>query len=561
VKAVYGSGLSGSSCFSFISHYLEPPGNLQGAGIQDTALLTWNQPQTLLKSPSGATALPQGLTGYVVYRDGNYLDSLKNSETTTFSDPGLYPGTYTYKVAATYDLTPYGFPGVMAQSYPAGPVSVDIIYGRHLPFTENWDQGLFSTNGWSFDPDQGNWSIVNGLGNPPPSAQFSWSPVRTNYSRALLSPVLDASSITCAGIWMDFDYRLLDHNSTGNEHLAIEVYYNNTWHLLADYANSGSTSWISQHLGITPVKEKAFRFRFRAYGQNSADIVSWNIDNINVYSICKPPQRLDASAAGNDVRLTWKPPVCEDGYPLNEGFEETFFPPEHWNRIITNNNATWSHTSSNSPIGVHSGEYAAGLSWDYSYQNEWLIAQDVEITGNLQFWSYAFQGSTHSDHYYVKLSEDEGITWQTLLDMSALPAFPSASGYNEWTTPYVIDLSSHIGQVVDIAWQAVDGDKQGLWYPWAIDDCTVAGGHSPVPKNSLNEGPYNIFRQDGGSGEYTRINASPVTDTTYLDPGLNPGTYRYFVTAYAADCSLNTASDTVLIDVISDIPLMDPDGI
>jgi hypothetical protein len=552
VAAVYGSGLSALNCVSFVSGYLPPPVNLQGAGIEDAAFLSWDIPVSKKKQISSPNTNPPGLIGYIIYKDGVYLDSLSNADTLNYYDYGLYPGTYSYKVASLYNLTSYGFPGVFAQSYPAGPVDVEITYGSHLPFAEPWDQESFSYHGWEFDPDQGNWSIDNSNGNPAPSAQFSWNTPRTNYSYSLISPVLNATSLSCANIWLDFDYRLLDHNATGNEKLAVDAFYNNTWHSIEEYSNTGSTSWISRHLNLTPVKGKAFRIRYRASGLNSEDIVKWNIDNINVYSICKPPRNLTADSSGYDIHLTWSAPICEDGLPLQEGFEETSFPPPDWTQIITNmNNITWEHIPRSNPAGVHTGMYAAGITYGYSHQDEWLIAHTIEITGDLTFWSYAYQGSVHMDHYYVKISEDQGIHWQTMLDMSALPPFPSSSGYNEWITPYTIDLSAHLGQVVDIAWQAVDGDNQGLWYSWIIDDCSVGGKKIVLTGKTASDGTYNLFRQDGGYGDFTKINQSPVQDTTYLDMGLTPTIYRYYVNSSNPDCSTSTASDTILINIVT----------
>ena len=554
VAAIYGSGSSAVNCFPFISWFLSPPVNLQGTGIEDAAYLTWNRPETLMKSHSPSKTNPPGLTGYIIYRDGTYLDSLKNADTLYYYDLGLYPGTYSYKVAATYDLTQYGYPGVFAQSYPAGPVSVEITYGRHLPFAEAWDQASFVYNNWIFEPDEGNWTINSNLGNPAPSAQFSWDPPQNNYSYSLISPVLNASSLACANIWLNFDYRLLDLNATGNEKMNVEIFYNNTWHSIAEYSNAGNTNWISRHLDITPVKGKAFRIRFRASGMNSEDIINWNIDNINVYGVCKPPEQLAADSSGYDIRLTWSAPVCEDGYPLQEGFEEATFPPADWTQVITNiNNVTWKQTNSASPYGVHSGTYAAGLTWDYSHQDEWLLAQNIEITGDLKFWSYAYQGSSHLDHYYVKISEDQGIHWETLLDMSALPLFPSGSGYNEWSVPYILNLSSHLGQVLDIAWQAVDGDGQGLWYAWIIDDCSVGSKKISLPTSPASAEGYSVYRQDADNGDFNLLTPNPVYDTTYLDQDLIPTIYRYYVTTYNPDCSFNTSSDTVLINLVTGI--------
>jgi hypothetical protein len=523
-------------------------------GIEDAAYLTWNKPVAKMKNKSSSKMNPPGLTGYIIYRDGIYLDSLTDADTLYYYDLALYPGTYTYKVASSYDLTPYGYPGLFAQSYPAGPVSVDITYGLHLPFSESWDQATFNYNKWAFDPDAGNWSINNSLGNPAPRAQFSSDPPRIYYSYSLITPVLNASSLACANIWLNFDYSLLDHNATGNEKMNVEIFYNNTWHGLAEYSNTGDKGWISSHMDITPVKGKAFRIRFRASGVNSEDIINWNIDNIHVYGICKPPEQLAADSSGNDVRLTWSAPVCEDGYPLLEGFEEATFPPPDWTQVVTNiNNVTWKQASSTSPAGVHSGLYAAGLTWDYSHQDEWLIAQNIEITGDLKFWSYAYQGSIHLDHYYVKISEDQGVHWATLLDISALPLFPSSSGYNEWSVPYTVDLSSHIGQVVDIAWQAIDGDGQGLWYAWIIDDCSVGSKKIFLPTNPTSTEGYNVFRQDANNGDFNLVNPGPVYDTTYLDQGLVPSVYRYYVTVNNPDCSFSTSSDTVLINVVTGI--------
>jgi hypothetical protein len=239
---------------------------------------------------------------------------------------------------------------------------------------------------------------------------------------------------------------------------------------------------------------------------------------------------------------------------LLEGFEEATFPPPDWIQVITNvNDVTWKQTGTGSPAGVHSGLYAAGLTWDYSHQDEWLIAQNIEITGDLKFWSYAYQGSVHLDHYYVKISEDQGAHWEILLDMSQLPHFSSPSGYNEWSVPYTLNLSPHLGQVLDIAWQAVDGDGQGLWYAWYIDDCSVGTKKITLPTSPVTSEGFSVYRQVNGAGNFTLLAPNPVYDTTYLDQGLVPTLYRYYVTSYNPDCSFSTSSDTVLINLVTGI--------
>jgi hypothetical protein len=203
--------------------------------------------------------------------------------------------------------------------------------------------------------------------------------------------------------------------------------------------------------------------------------------------------------------------------------------------------------------GVHSGDYSTGVIWDYFHQDEWLIAQDIEVAGNLQIWSFAYQGSVHLDHYYVKVSTDNGASWDILLDMSALPPYSSSSGYNAWNTPYNIDMSGYMGEVLDIAWQAVDGDNLGLWYAWAIDDCMIGTKKLFPSKQVRSILGYDIYRQDFGYGDYNKINPEPVQDTSFTDTDLTAGDYRYFVYAIVSDCNLVTPSDTITVDVITGI--------
>ena len=500
------------------------------------------------------SAPPAGLLGYYIYRNGTLRDSLLNPDILFYYDFALDPGTYSYGVSAKYDLTSYGFPGQTDQSVQDGPVTVIIDYGRLLPFFEPWEQGTFSYNDWSFNPGQGNWLINTDEGTPLPSAEFSWEPAQHDYTFYLQSPVLTALNVQCAKVWLDFNYYLKDNNFTGQEQLSAEIYYNSRWHTIVTYTNYGDIPWTAQHFDISIVRGKAFRIRFTAKGAYSPDINSWKIDNIYVYTVCNPPLNLAGDAMGYDIQLTWSPPDCSgNGYLLNEGFEEQQFPPANWTQTITNTNSTWNHSDAASFVGVHSGDFSAGVIWDYYHQDEWLIAHNIEVTGDLQFWSFAYQGSVHLDHYYVKVSSDHGATWDILLDMSALPSYPSASGYNQWDEPYNIDMSSYSGEVVDIAWQAVDGDNLGLWYAWAIDDCVI--GTKKFYKAGMTRSilGYDIYRQDPGSGDYIKINSDPVPDSSYLDSSLPAGEYSYFVNAVLPECTYHTSSDSINVDVITGI--------
>jgi len=105
-------------------------------------------------------------------------------------------------------------------------------------------------------------------------------------------------------------------------------------------------------------------------------------------------------------------------------------------------------------------------------------------------------------------------------------------------------MSSYIEQTVDIAWHAVEGNGQGLWYSWAIDDCLIG-------TDAFNLTSYDIYRRTGGTGIFTQINLAPNYDTTYLDADLSPQEYHYFVMALSPGCTQPVPSDTISLDVIT----------
>jgi hypothetical protein len=138
--------------------------------------------------------------------------------------------------------------------------------------------------------------------------------------------------------------------------------------------------------------------------------------------------------------------------------------------------------------------------------------------------------------------------------MTALPPFGS-NGYNQWEQPYTINLTSFAGEVVDIAWEATDTDGLGLWYPWAIDDCSVGSkkiGIQPLSPELLSG--YDIYRKAWNTTDFVRINQGTVADTAYTDQGLDAGQYSYFIRSVSVDCSSTVSSDTILVDVVAGIP-------
>jgi len=167
----------------------------------------------------------------------------------------------------------------------ADTMNIDIVL-LHIfvdfPFEEDWASGDFETNGWTFFPAQGNWSINNTIGNLSPSAQFSWNPNQYNYSFELCSMEIDTRSITYDA-WLEFDLQFVNFTATGNEKLRVDVWNGQEWIQLVEFANTQHMPWSRKSFNITGYATGQFtRVRFVAHGHNSFNIDFWRIDNISI---------------------------------------------------------------------------------------------------------------------------------------------------------------------------------------------------------------------------------------------------------------------------------------
>jgi len=181
--------------------------------------------------------------------------------------------------------------------------------------------------------------------------------------------------------------------------------------------------------------------------------------------------------------------------------------PDGWDRIITNTSTdgpvpgTWTVNDYASTDVSPFGTYHAGLWWDYGHQDEWLISPEVYIEPGfeLEFWSAVFLGSTHADHYYVKVSTDGGNSWSVLWDASA-----ESGGWNYYSSPFVLDLGDYNGQHVHISFNAVDGPtNDGLWYIWFIDNVAIG------PEGDRNTIDISQFERMSRAVEYAEAAVAP----------------------------------------------------
>ncbi|MCB5251394.1 MAG: carboxypeptidase regulatory-like domain-containing protein [Candidatus Cloacimonetes bacterium] len=209
-----------------------------------------------------------------------------------------------------------------------------------------------------------------------------------------------------------------------------------------------------------------------------------NLGDIIINEIANSPRNVVAleNTSFSQVDLSWEAPAAVQN--ITEDFEGAIFPPYLWTQVITNTGSpnpsgvlpTWGSVgtvASTPDIVPHSGERQAGLRWVTSHQDEWLKTPLFACppSAHLTFWSNVFLGSMNGDHYYVKVSTDDGISWITLWDASV-----QSGGWNYYTSPIAIDLSAYAGMQITIAWNARDSYlNNGLWYSWFIDDINING--------------------------------------------------------------------------------------
>ena len=150
-----------------------------------------------------------------------------------------------------------------------------------LPFYEPWNDG-FEAQGWSFDPEAGNWLINETVGVDAPSAEFNWSPSVTEYSYALVTNDIVADG--ASNVALAFDLQLSDYAADGNEMMTIEVFNGTDWNEVVTFANNGNIDWTSYTFDISEYAiGNIFNVRFVAHGLDSYNINYWNIDNVKIY--------------------------------------------------------------------------------------------------------------------------------------------------------------------------------------------------------------------------------------------------------------------------------------
>ena len=288
------------------------------------------------------------------------------------ADPltGSVPAGGNVNVEVTFDAAGLGvgtYNGLLSinSNDPAHPVKdvpavLQVKVPGAMPLVEDWASGSFGTNDWTFDPAQSNWVINATYGNPAPSAAFNWSPAITNYSFALVSPMLNATAVT-DNVTLKFDLELNNFATTTLEGMAVEVWDGSAWQMVQDYPNTnGSFPFTSEAFNITSLAAgHNFAVRFRAYGEDSFNINYWYLDNIKIY------QQVVGNLTGTITKLS-------DGSPVQGAV------------ITIENSLSGVYTATSGANGVYTIPGAEAGAYDLSVVKEGfnVIEDNVAIVGN-----------------------------------------------------------------------------------------------------------------------------------------------------------------------------------
>lgn len=415
----------GITAFSQPGSYYPPPANVDYHN--DT--LTICPPDSL---PGG----PVVLLGYNIYVDSVFYDNF------TVTDPEdtfdyfldhetLLPGSREFCVYTVYNQW-------ISESTCDTAV---VIYGTDLPFLEDWSSGNFEEQQWI--TSSGNWVISNDEGNPAPTAEFTGYPVQFDYSISLESYPINALGMTEGKIWLDFNLKLDDLQSTGNEWLRVQVWNwsNQVWTTFAEYRNDdGGFNWTSEHINIKArAMNKVFRVRFQASGVNSADIQGWIVDNIHIYRKCDGPDNLELNEHLDYNELQWYGP---DGCGIDEWI--------HWDDLVNSGNS----------IGT-------GDTVEFDVAARWTPAQLVHYN-YASIYSIAFFPAEPAATYHVRVWAGAGPDTM-IVDQVVVAPLIGQWNYVSLTSPMLLDISKElwVGYYISTT----------TGYPAGVDDGPAINGY------------------------------------------------------------------------------------
>lgn len=494
------------SSFSYLSYSTDYPP--PACVLYDNLSLTICPP-TPLPDP------PVILLGYNIYADDVFIDNIPVSPPFDtifyfFEESQLIPGPANFCVKAVYN-------------YWISEPTCDqdtVFYGFELPFYEDWSSGSFETNGWTVDCS--NWQIVSDTGNPAPVAVFNGQPTLTNYNQVLVSYYFRADTFNIEDIYVRYDLKLDNINTTGLEELKLQVWdwNSNSWTSFPSHNNGGTTDWKTYQWTISvQSRERVSRIRFVTTGINSSDIERWMIDNVSIVAECKSPKNLSVEVIYPYLprKLTWTGFI---GYPYFIHYDDNvnFLSIGTGGIVEFEVAARWTPSQMTGLAGTRISMIG-------------FVPAEPQATYTIKIW----QGAGAEDLVHEQIATDLDFgEWNIITLDSLVPLDISRelwAGYKV-VTPTGYPAGCDDGPAIDGfgnmmnygGWQTLLQINPELDYNWNIR----------VYPTDISPGAFdyiNIYREENFMGEFVRID-STHHPTQYIDYNVFPSVYYcYKVTA------------------------------
>lgn len=207
----------------------------------------------------------------------------------------------------------------------------------------------------------------------------------------------------------------------------------------------------------------------------------------------------------------------------------------------------WQHAT----VGGHNSGGHAVCYTDYADEphNDWLITPQMALTGT-QMLSFYAQRSTNSTQ-----EPDEISIWISDEDIVLTAPSDSSEALPHFTQIYQTDIPQGDYQFYEVSLSGYSGNRYIAFvrrnepydgYNLRLDDVTIdelpscERPHNPYISNvssseanlnwSSSENSFNIYMKTNGTDDYTLVNSSPVSDTSYLLTSLTTNTqYTVYV--------------------------------
>lgn len=291
------------------------------------------------------------------------------------------------------------------------------------------------------------------------------------------------------------------------------------------------------------------------------------------------PANLQADVYGTSVTLHWNHGNVGEVIS-GTGFEGDTFMPEGWtikktysyNPNVPGNWEHWKNGNANGTPYTHSGNCSAllrasgdGGDDDASWmQDEWIIMKPGTGAVYFDFWYYIHPGVLdfyeapwdveEKDHYYVKISRDEGKTWRIIwdgrFDIDNQVAMRQAS----------IFLGEPTDERTLVAFNGVSRDT--FKYMWAVDDIefiTAGTMTAEAPSMRSSSGDPDITYRIYLDGKLIKENLKCRYFTDSSEKSMTM--HEYKVVAYNKATDTEYAASTLKVNMGDDLEFPAPENV